>query len=1015
MMLLVLLPWVTEAAALPRDAASNGVEFTNRSVIIDGKPTLLFSGAVHYPRVPRSDWGRVFAMAKDMGINTIQTYSFWNVHEPKEGQLEWTGQADLREFIHTASAHNLFVTLRIGPFVCAEYLYGGLPLWMRHKNASCYRCSDPVWEREMSKWTATVVEQVEDLLYPHGPVIMLQIENEYNGPDAAYLDWSVSMARNLTTKVPWILCHDVTLCSKLNAGRDRALCTINGFWEDQWSSLVSQPSPTWLQYQWQHNPNQPGVWTEDQGWFDQWGVAQRYRRTEDQAYGIMRFFAYGGSWHNFYMLTGGNHYGRTAGGEVTTAYAPDTVIDFLLLKHQPRYDVFQRLFTTLASVSDELLAHPIAQPESLHPTPTTTTTTTTTTTATTERFQETASSSSSFPQQLQITTCYQYADPHQTFLLGKPDAEGFSTLRTQATGSLCVGGESLFPVKFVACAQAPGWRFNSTNQHIEGNFEIDCQKKGKTGKCRPCIDIMQSTKIDLYDCKGPEDHQQDHQTWSYDPDAGTIKDSTGSSCLTSGDAPAPPHGTGAEAHRYGDVAFLSNYQETESMLTSYESYSYYLPPTTVVLVKANSGMVLFNTSHVHDDHDDDDDEKNDKNDKNPKSFGHDDDDKDKDKDNDEDKHKDNHKDKDKDSNLNLDLTLDIQSEGDDAEDVYVVGSVGSDGGSWRDSGDSAEMGPLLSWPLASRASEWSAFREPKGFGAQAKVSSEGFIDQLDLTDNDSDYAWYLVNVTSDQFAQKTPSTIEVWAYDGTRTYFYINGVLAGFGVDGYTFEYEQRDIITDVVEIKILSCAMGVSNNQVAPTMAKGVMNVTINNVTLSKQPWTHKWVLEGEDKKIFLVDGDDDDDDDDRVDDVPWVPSSEITPNETAVWFRSYIDLPSDGLHQWGTGGPQPANIAFALYLGTMNKGTAYVNGFNIGRFNAQPGEGDCSSAGCAPPRHGTHCYMRYKGCDEPTQTLYHIPYYLLKPKANLVVLFEESNAFMERNVTSVRIMALKSHPDRN
>ena len=150
--------------------------------------------------------------------------------------------------------------------------------------------------------------------------------------------------------MPWSLCHDLAQCTAVNrraSGNEydfRALCTINGFWMDEYTSNLAQPSPKWAADLRADNPGQPFIWTEDQGWFDEWGAAQRVRDPTDQAYGIARFFAFGGSWHNLYMLAGGNNYGRQAGGNTVTAYAPDTAIDFLLLRHEPHYSHYKLLF-----------------------------------------------------------------------------------------------------------------------------------------------------------------------------------------------------------------------------------------------------------------------------------------------------------------------------------------------------------------------------------------------------------------------------------------------------------------------------------------------------------------------------------------------------------------------------------------------------------------------------------------------------------------------------------------------
>ena len=123
----------------------------------------------------------------------------------------------LTAFIAQAAAEDLFVTLRIGPYVCGEYYFGGIPVWVRSlKDIQCFRCADPVWETYMERWTRQVVQQVEPLLASNGgPIVMMQIENEYNG-DLSYQNWAVQMARNITTSVPWNLCHSQSLCTQIN-------------------------------------------------------------------------------------------------------------------------------------------------------------------------------------------------------------------------------------------------------------------------------------------------------------------------------------------------------------------------------------------------------------------------------------------------------------------------------------------------------------------------------------------------------------------------------------------------------------------------------------------------------------------------------------------------------------------------------------------------------------------------------------------------------------------------------
>ena len=350
--------------ALAALAAARNVTYDSRSYILDGKRALLLSGSIHYQRVEPSDWARVLSLAAEAHFNTIQTYVLWDQHEPVQGSISWSGRNNITAFASLAQSFGLNVVVRIGPYICGEHFNGGIPLWMRTvegSGASCFRCADPVWEGFSTHVLSAVVGELSasSLLFPQGgPVIMLQVENEYNG-DIKYLTDVVDAARNVTTDVPWILCHDEDLCSAVNANggaMGKAVCTINGFWEDDSAEGDSQPSPSFVKKQRENNPNQPLSWTEDQGWFDQWGVAQRVRHPSDILYGVARSVSLGFTHHNFYMLTGGSNFAYSAADAVTTAYAPDTAIDFLLLRHEPKFSTFAAFQASLLSVADEILS-----------------------------------------------------------------------------------------------------------------------------------------------------------------------------------------------------------------------------------------------------------------------------------------------------------------------------------------------------------------------------------------------------------------------------------------------------------------------------------------------------------------------------------------------------------------------------------------------------------------------------------------------------------------------------------
>jgi hypothetical protein len=365
----------TSASTSTAPSAPRSVSYDGRSFLLNGERVLILSGSIHYQRVLPADWPRVLALAVELGFNTIQTYVFADEHQPSSITQPWdfSGRNNITAFASLAASLGLNVVVRIGPYACGEHFNGGVPLWMRSdqgSSAQCFRCSDPAWEAFSAEALAAVVGELKanSLLWPQGgPVIALQVENEYNGPDLKYLETVVSSARNQTSAVPWILCHDLPLCSQVNKDLNvgpggAALCSINGFWEDGSEEGVSQPSPAFVKGQQQQNPGQPVMWTEDQGWFDQWGMGQRVRISSDILYGVARFVSYGGTHHNFYMLTGGSNFGYSAADGVTTAYAPDTAIDFLLLRHEPKFSTFQSFFAALLRVAPVLLAAPAATP-----------------------------------------------------------------------------------------------------------------------------------------------------------------------------------------------------------------------------------------------------------------------------------------------------------------------------------------------------------------------------------------------------------------------------------------------------------------------------------------------------------------------------------------------------------------------------------------------------------------------------------------------------------------------------
>ncbi|KAK5830423.1 hypothetical protein PVK06_014217 [Gossypium arboreum] len=193
------------------------VTYDHRAIVIDGKRRVLISGSIHYPRSTPEMWPDLIQKSKDGGLDVIETYVFWNLHEPVRNQYNFEGRNDLVKFVKLVAEAGLYVHLRIGPYVCAEWNYGGFPLWLHFIPGIKFRTDNEPFKAEMRRFTAKIVEMMkQEKLYASqgGPIILSQIENEYGNIDSAYgaaakpyIKWAAGMAISLDTGVPWVMCQ----------------------------------------------------------------------------------------------------------------------------------------------------------------------------------------------------------------------------------------------------------------------------------------------------------------------------------------------------------------------------------------------------------------------------------------------------------------------------------------------------------------------------------------------------------------------------------------------------------------------------------------------------------------------------------------------------------------------------------------------------------------------------------------------------------------------------------------
>ncbi|KAK2987762.1 hypothetical protein RJ640_016357 [Escallonia rubra] len=303
------------------------VTYDHRALVIDGKRRVLVSGSIHYPRSTPEMWPDLIQKSKDGGLDVIETYVFWNLHEPVRNQFEFEGRKDLVKFVKLVGEAGLYAHIRIGPYVCAEWNYGGFPLWLHFVPGIQFRTDNEPFKVEMKRFTVKIVDMLkQENLYASqgGPIILSQIENEYGNIDSAYgsaaktyINWAAAMATSLDTGVPWVMCQQ-------SDAPDPIINTCNGFYCDQFTP---------------NSDKKPKMWTENwTGWFLSFGGAVPYRPVEDIAFAVARFYQRGGTFQNYYMYHGGTNFGRTTGGPfIATSYDYDAPLDEYGLVNQPKW------------------------------------------------------------------------------------------------------------------------------------------------------------------------------------------------------------------------------------------------------------------------------------------------------------------------------------------------------------------------------------------------------------------------------------------------------------------------------------------------------------------------------------------------------------------------------------------------------------------------------------------------------------------------------------------------------
>jgi beta-galactosidase len=313
----------------PRTAA---ITIDGDHFVRDGKPYQILSGAIHYARVPREYWRDRLQKARAMGLNTVETYVFWNLHEPKPGQFDFSGQLDVAAFVRMAQEEGLNVIVRPGPYVCAEWEAGGFPAWLFADPSLKVRTNDPKFLAAADRYLMRVGKELSGLEVSRGgPIIAVQIENEYGsyGSDKVYMEHiHQSLIR---AGLGESLLYTSDGADELPKDALPGILAVINYGPGEAKSEFAKLATL--------RPNQPRMTGEYwDGWFDSWGNKQHAHTNADQQAKEIDWMLGQGYSFNLYMFHGGTTFGFMNGANFdagpnghyypqTTSYDYDAALD----------------------------------------------------------------------------------------------------------------------------------------------------------------------------------------------------------------------------------------------------------------------------------------------------------------------------------------------------------------------------------------------------------------------------------------------------------------------------------------------------------------------------------------------------------------------------------------------------------------------------------------------------------------------------------------------------------------
>ncbi len=280
------------------DAAKKYIDYDAQGFIINGKKTFLVSAGVEYGRIPRQLWRDRLLRLKRAGFNCIEMYTFWNYHEPHEGQFDFTGDHDLNAFLKLIKQLGMYAIVRVGPYYCAEWDFGGYPIWLHFKENMVVRQPNAEFEKYVDRFFDKLIPIVSNNQINHGgSVVLVQLENEHSAGWGTvtpndYFAHLQKKAVSLGLQVPYFF-------SGLHHGNDPAGNGTRAF----------------------DNPTRPNPWFTTEFWTVWYNYYNSTQKDADE-FGrrTWKIIEHGGGGYNYYMAHGGTNFGYTNNDEMAASY-----------------------------------------------------------------------------------------------------------------------------------------------------------------------------------------------------------------------------------------------------------------------------------------------------------------------------------------------------------------------------------------------------------------------------------------------------------------------------------------------------------------------------------------------------------------------------------------------------------------------------------------------------------------------------------------------------------------------